>query len=276
MKFLRYIVPLLLFLPGLPGISQISFSTNPFPAVGCDSLEVTFTFNNPPPALPITTVDWDFGNGATATGTGPHVVKYDAAGMYTVNVLVNNNTSLTPKVIRVYPTPSAAFFWSDSLELGSYTVAMINPPQMVDSIRYTFQWFVEGDSAGNARGIIYHFPQAGEYQAALIVTDGAGCADTSARRITVEDVLDCPNVFTPNDDGFNDYFMVSSNGISVYKLEVFTQSGILVFRAEAPILIWDGRNLSGQKLSAGTYFYIIKPVSGSGPFEKKGFVELFR
>ena len=106
--------------------------------------------------------------------------------------------------------------------------------------------------------------------------DEIGCTDSARRMITVVDLLDCPNVFTPNEDGRNDYFVISSNGLTVYNLQVYSNSGILVYRAEAPLILWDGRNLSGQELSPGTYFYIIKPAGGSGQFRKTGFVELYR
>ena len=277
MKFLRYIIPFLLLLPGLSGLSQISFSTDPLPAVGCDSLEVTFTFNNIPPPLPISSVEWDFGNDTTATGIGPHTIMYDSAGMYTVNVLVNNTTSLPPKNIYVYPTPRAVFVWSDSIELGSYTVSMINPPKLVDTINYFYQWFIENQLAGDVRGIIYTFPQPlVDYPVKLIVTNEIGCADTVTRIVYVMDMLECPNVFTPNQDGRNDNFVVGSNGLTIYNMQVFSQNGILVYKTEAPLIIWDGRNLSGQELSPGTYYYIIKPINGAGSSEKKGFVELYR
>ena len=274
MKILRYIRLILFLIPGLPGLSQITFIADTI--VGCDSLEVTFTYINADVIDTVISVEWDFGNGLTATGIGQQVIKYDSAGKYRVSIRINDNTTLPPKFIRVFPVPSAAFWWTNSLEPGSYTVTMVNPPQQVDSMQYSFRWLVEGADAGDTEGIIYTFPDEGEYIAELIVTDEAGCTDTARRMITVMDLLDCPNVFTPNEDGRNDYFVVSSNGLNVYSLKVYSKSGILVYRAEAPLIIWDGRNLSGQELSPGTYFYVIKPAGDSGRFEKTGFVELYR
>ncbi len=78
------------------------------------------------------------------------------------------------------------------------------------------------------------------------------------------------------EDGINDFFIVKSNGVTVYSIQIFSRSGVLVYKAEAPTLIWDGRNLSGQEMHPGTYYYVIRPASGSGRFEKTGFVLLYR
>ena len=275
MKFLRYITLVLFLCPGLTSLCQITFVADTL--TGCDSLEVTFTYINADLVDTVSTVDWDFGNGTLAAGKDKQTVSYDNPGVYSVSININGNTIINrPDYIHIYPSPRAGFWWSDSLELGSYTVIMVNPPQTLDTLEYSYRWFVEGVNAGTQRGILHTFPQAGDYMAGLIVTNEHGCADTSVRMIRVSDVLDCPNVFTPNEDGYNDFFIVSSNGVTVYSLSVYSSSGILVYKAKAPLIIWDGRNLSGQELTEGTYFYIIRPDSGSGTFEKKGFVELYR
>ena len=275
MKFLRYIALIAFWFPGISGLSQITFIADTL--IGCDNLEVTFTFINADIIDTVTTVDWDFGNGSIATGTGQQTVTYTSPGSYTVGIIINNNTPISrPEYIRVYPTPDAAFFWSDSLEIGSYAVVLANVPQAIDTLAYTYHWSLEDGGTGDTRAILHRFPAEGEYRAILAVSNEVGCADTSARLVSVTDVLDCPNVFTPNDDGINDYFVISSNGVTIYNLQVYSRTGIMVYKAEAPLVIWDGRNLSGQQLSPGTYYYIIKPVNGSGQDPRTGFVELYR
>jgi gliding motility-associated-like protein len=275
MKFLRYTALLLILSTGIPGLSQITFIADT--TIGCNSLEVTFTYINASVIDTVTSVDWDFGNGQTASGKEQQTVTYDAPGSYTVSILINNNTTITRlDYIKIYPNPDATFFWSDSLELGSYTVVYVNVPQELDTIPYTYQWLLEDGGTGDARVLIHSFPAEGMYRSALIVSNPVGCADSSMRLVEVTDVLDCPNVFSPNDDGINDYFIISSNGVSVYNFQVFSRSGIRVYQAEAPLIMWDGRNQSGQELLPGTYFYIIKPVQGTGRFEKTGFIELYR
>lgn len=91
-----------------------------------------------------------------------------------------------------------------------------------------------------------------------------------------ESFIQVPNVFSPNGDGINDYFKVLTNGLNVFSLSVYTKSGVLVYRAESPELEWDGRTMSGQELSAGIYYYVVKQVDGDANIEKTGFVHLLR
>ena len=275
MKFLRYIILISLSFTGISGLAQITFFADT--TSGCDFLEVTFTYRNIDLIDTVTSVEWDFGNGQTASGKEQQTVLYDTAGSYTVTMLVNNNTPYTrPGYIKVHSTPRALFFWSDSLELGSYTVVFVNVHQAVDTVPYKYQWLFQDGGTGNTRALIHRFPDAGDYQAVLRVTHPEGCMDQWSDIVSVWNLLDCPNVFTPNDDGINDFFIVSSNGVTVYNIQIFSRTGALVYKAEAPIIIWDGRNLSGQELLPGTYFYIIRSAGGSGRFEKSGFVELYR
>ena len=273
MKFLRYITLLAISCAGFPCLSQITFFADT--TSGCDTLEVTFTYREFVDT--VTTVEWDFGNGTTGTGKGDQTVLYDTAGTFVVSIRINGNTTLPKRVyIRVYSRPRANFFWSDSLEFGLYSIVFAAAPQPSDTVPYTFQWLFEDGGEGNTRSLIHRFPDAGDYRAFLRVTHPFGCMAQWSQVVTVKDSLDCPNVFTPNNDGINDYFIVISNGVTLYNIQVFSRSGVLVYKAEAPTLIWDGRNLSGQELHAGTYYYIIRPANGSGRFEKTGFIKLYR
>jgi len=275
MNILRYYILLLLFCVGFPCAAQITFFADTLS--GCESLEVTFEYRNNDLIDSVATVAWDFGNGQIGTGPESQTVIYDMAGVYSVSMLINNNTTITRNdYIKVHSSPIAQFFWSDSLELGSYTVVFVAAPQPVDTVTYTYEWLIDDGDNYNTRALIHRFPESGDYNAFLRITHPESCMAQWGDIVTVKDSLDCPNVFTPNEDGINDYFIVSSNGVTLYSLQVFSRSGILVYKAEAPLLIWDGRNLSGQELLPGTYYYIIRPLNGSGRFQKTGFVELYR
>lgn len=243
---------------------------------GCDSLRVIFSFI---PVFPdtVTTVVWDFGNGQTGTGKEDQVVLYDAEGQYTVSIVVNNNTNITQtNYISIYSAPDPDFHFSDSLELGSYIILFQNDNQTVDTIGYSWLWEFEDGETAATRSVIHTFPSDGNYNVGLTVTSEPGCSASSVQTIEIMDVLKWPNVFTPNDDNMNDNFVLLSNGVTVYSIRIFSRSGIQVYRAESPTIIWDGRNQSGQELPPDIYFFTIKALDDSGRPEQSGFIHLYR
>ncbi len=78
-----------------------------------------------------------------------------------------------------------------------------------------------------------------------------------------------PNVFTPNGDGINETFMAFDNPfakcprfVDAVEIKIYNRWGVLVHSynsmssTENNIYInWDGRDLNGRDLPAGTYFY---------------------
>ena len=88
--------------------------------------------------------------------------------------------------------------------------------------------------------------------------------------------LEVPNVFTPNGDQLNDYFEVTTDGTTVYEFSVFTRNGTRIYYSVSPRIFWDGNSLDGKELKEGVYYYVIEEEGGAEPFEKAGFMHLFR
>src|SRR5690606_6326570 len=70
--------------------------------------------------------------------------------------------------------------------------------------------------------------------------------------------LDLPNVFSPNGDGINDYFLPRPRGgrnLAAFGLDIYDRWGTLVFSSsELKGTGWDG-TLSGREQPAGVYVY---------------------
>lgn len=67
-----------------------------------------------------------------------------------------------------------------------------------------------------------------------------------------------PNLFTPNNDGANDYFRPLKDPLNADKVifTVFNRWGSELYSFEGdPYIYWDGKDKSGQLLSDGVYFY---------------------
>ncbi|OFY59157.1 MAG: hypothetical protein A2V50_01345 [Bacteroidetes bacterium RBG_19FT_COMBO_42_10] len=159
------------------------------------------------------------------------------------------------------------------------------------SIRgYIYQWDF-GDSTfsdlEDPDPHIYYKP--GEYTVLLTIESERHCIDSLRSAIIKVDPssLNIPNVFTPDGDGYNDYFMVESKSMRFMSMEIFSQSGMKVygFSGEGEILRdwtgWDGNvNNSSRKASPGVYFYIIRALGWDDirydSKEYRGFLYLFR
>jgi gliding motility-associated-like protein len=89
-------------------------------------------------------------------------------------------------------------------------------------------------------------------------------------------VLEVPNVFTPNGDGVNDHFEVTTDGATVYAFSVFTRTGTRIYYSLSPHIFWDGNSLDGKALKEGVYYYVIEEEGGSNPFDDAGFIYLYR
>jgi gliding motility-associated-like protein len=134
----------------------------------------------------------------------------------------------------------------------------------------------------------YYVP--GKYSVTLIIESSHHCVDSlrmDSLIVVERSTLDIPNVFTPNDDGFNDRFMVYGKSLRFVSMEIYSQSGMKVygFSGEGEILKnwtgWDGNiNNSSIKASIGVYFYVIRAlgwddISYDGK-KYRGFVYLYR
>jgi gliding motility-associated-like protein len=271
MKYLLSLIILFIF----TGSSLFSQTIKADTTSGCDSLRISFRLE--PPVVLGSTISWNFGNGATSTGNVTPVATYSTPGKYTVTCLINNTTTLTAtNLIKIYKTPSAKFRYTDSLEISQYSYVFNHIRAPGDTGTIDLNWQFSDGGSSTASTFTYTFAAAGEYLARLIAKASNGCADTTTRTIGVANILEVSNVFTPNDDAINDYFIVRTDGILTYTFSVYTRSGVLVYRSESPEIFWDGRGFSGQVLTQGLYYYTIEQKETSPVTKLKGIIYLLR
>ena len=72
------------------------------------------------------------------------------------------------------------------------------------------------------------------------------------------DLYKLPNVFTPNDDNINDFFIpFPYDFVEKVNMQILNRWGTLVFKTEDPDIMWDGKDINTkQDCSEGVYFYI--------------------
>jgi gliding motility-associated-like protein len=77
--------------------------------------------------------------------------------------------------------------------------------------------------------------------------------------------IEVPNVFTPNNDGNNDYFqLLFFGGIKTFNCTILNRWGQVIREFDDPAFMWDGKDESGDDVLEGVYFYIAKAVSNGG------------
>ncbi len=127
---------------------------------------------------------------------------------------------------------------------------------------YSYQWA----SSPFISNPDIHNPEVSPTQSAvflLTVSDSLGCKSSYTISINVN-IRPLPdlivyNVFTPNGDGVNDFFVIEN--IERYEnsyIQVFNRNGNLVFEARNYQNDWDGK-YNNEPLPAHTYFFILNP-----------------
>lgn len=121
----------------------------------------------------------------------------------------------------------------------------------------------------------------------------AGCRDTLYKIVEVDTSfikLDAiPNVFSPNGDGMNDFFVLkdaetSVMSIKMFQITIFSRWGNKVYEYSGDPKVWEGwngkiNNTNGDA-SPGVYYFVIDAIGWDGKRfrggQYKGFLHLFR
>ncbi|MFM1874996.1 MAG: hypothetical protein RL266_733 [Bacteroidota bacterium] len=160
--------------------------------------------------------------------------------------------------VEIWPLPVANFSIStdETLPGGIFVYDILG---MVDSSLLTSEWNWDfGDGTTSNDSMPYHtYNEIGTYDITLIVRSGLECLDTLVIPVDVVEGMIVPNVFTPDNDGWNDVFDIRTSAVGPFKIEIYNRWGNVVFETVSPQISWDGTTASGVQASAGTYFYVI-------------------
>lgn len=123
---------------------------------------------------------------------------------------------------------------------------------------YSFSWS-DGSSTSNSTSVAPFATQ--DYY--LSITDGCGDPISDTTTVWVQCPLEEINIFTPNGDGNNDYFIpVNLDDYPNPTIVVFNRWGKIVYEMENYQYNWDGTNhKTGNELNDGVYFYVVTPNS---------------
>jgi len=92
-----------------------------------------------------------------------------------------------------------------------------------------------------------------------------------------------PNVFSPNDDGVEDFWTISAGTsvISIHTVQIFDRWGDEVYKLEAPVAVsnwrgWDG-TFRGKDMNPGVFVYYLELDLANGErIVRKGDITIVR
>ena len=124
----------------------------------------------------------------------------------------------------------------------------------------------------------YNTPKMQGYEIRVKVSSPRYCLYISDPvKITVDPpLLEVANVFTPNNDGLNDYFKPNTVSLRRFEIWIYARSGKRVYYYRGDDLRswegWDGRvENTGKEAAEGVYFYTIKAYGWDEPPTKNPF-----
>jgi gliding motility-associated-like protein len=236
----------------------------------CKGDEVNFTASYLHPAL---SLNWDFGDGTHWTQDDRTKHSYEDIGTFFLTVTAD------------YPVCASAVV-TDSVVVKAFPVVNLGPDSVIcldgPSVRVndinnaadpTVSWLW---STGATTSFI-DITGPGIY---TVTATRADCSTTGDIEVNKDCYTDVPNAFTPNGDGYNDYFyprQLLSKGVASFNMMVFNRWGQKVFEtSKIDGRGWDGK-FNEKDQPTGVYIYQIKAVLKNGRAEEySGNVTLVR
>lgn len=115
-------------------------------------------------------------------------------------------------------------------------------------------------------------------QGVYIVTASNEC-NSHSDTMTVDGkvcYITAPNIIVLSSISGNNKFFLSYDGVAEFHISIVNRWGNLITEYNDPGAAWDGRNMNGEVVSEGTYFYKFNAKLQTGEeIEQQGFVQVF-
>ncbi len=219
---------------------------------------------------------WDLGTAGTSSLDAP-IADYATAGEETISLVAFSqngcSSMLVQRTLVVVPQVTLQFSAEPSLCANAIDIAY--GAFGAEDVQLLLNDSVV--SIATAEVLTLTVPGTGTYALTIQATSAAGCSAEGSVEVQVDEGLGLfvPNVFTPNNDGFNDDFGLSYlDADDRFLLRIFNRWGQEVYTTTDPMLTWDGKDVPD-----GTYLYLIRatdPCDSDRSVELKGHVTVLR
>jgi len=236
--------------------------------IGADSITITEN------ALPIITVTNDTicnGEQASLTASGastyvwsnsstsnPLTASPSTTTTYTVTGSDNSCTGSATGIITVYLGPQAMFFVDPPDVEINEIVSFIDAS--IDASSWSWN-FGDGNTAIGLNPT-HSYTSPGSYTSCLLVEDLNGCKDSICLKVNVNQLFTfyIPNSFSPNKDGFNEFFIPKGVNIDEerYLMQIYDRWGKKVFETTDLYEGWNGSingNIINEETTSNVFVY---------------------
>ncbi len=178
-------------------------------------------------------------------------------GTYTVTVTNAEGCTATsaPFPVTVGSNPQAVFTANPPSPQGIGTTVNFDGSASqgngspIDT--WSWQFGVVGEGS-NVPSPSYTFTTPGTYNVTLTITTEDDCESiVTIPYVILPEDIEIPNVFTPNNDGNNDYFVIKNGEFYRNSLAVYNRWGQVVFEANNYRNTWRAADVAD-----GTYYYV--------------------
>ncbi len=198
---------------------------------------------------------WSLGDNVTFSGTGQQIEHaYEMPGLKHITLTANFRICPEQDLAKMVYVASAPL-----VNLGSDSGICLNGEFIMLSNLHDGQPGVAYEWNTGATTPEIKVYDAGTYK--LTLTSKEGCSTFESITVRKNCYIDIPNVFSPNDDGYNDYFFprqLFSSSVTGFRMQIFNRWGQKLFETSAADgRGWDGR-FNGKDQPQGAYIYVIE------------------
>lgn len=165
--------------------------------------------------------------------------------------------------LTVYDAPGV-FAGNDTL-IEPGTAATLHADAYGGLPPYSYSWLPAGDlNTPDSLSTIATPSATTSYT--VYATGANGCVGSDIVVVQVNSTIELfiPNVFTPNNDNFNDQFDITAEGVLQMNVSIFNRWGKEIISYDGMTSNWDGKTSSGVMADDGTYFYIVEATDLEG------------
>lgn len=198
---------------------------------------------------------WNTGDGTSYSGCNiSH--QYNSYGQYLVELNVSNGYCSKYNSILVDIPQPLEHIINAVLDSCTGNASFSITPSTNSTVLWDF-----GDGQNSSQtSPIHHFENQSIYLISAIIEPGDPCADTIEFDLDLHDFsfsnLFIPNVFTPNNDGLNDYFCLFTTPCNFLRISIYNRWGKQIFSSDNPNFRWNGY-FNNSEVPDGVYIVLI-------------------